>query len=103
MSELTICSGPCRPRQAWEASDGAVYLLRQLAEVSPQEALPFLASLAGIARLNHFPQARNLQETIWKQLGPVMLALGKRVSYACACACMLCVNVCQNKELHKCS
>lgn len=69
----------CRPRQAWEASDGAVYLLRQLTEVTPQQALEFLPGLAHIAALNHFPQARNLQETIWKQLGGIMLALGKRV------------------------
>ena len=39
----------------------------------------FLPVLARIARLNHFPQARNLQETIWKQLGGIMQALGKRV------------------------
>lgn len=70
----------CRPRQAWEASDGAVYLLRHLTEVMPQQALEFLPLLAHIAALNHFPQARNLQETIWKQLGAIMQALGKRVS-----------------------
>ena len=75
-----LCLMLCRPRQAWEASDGAVYLLRQLAEVVPQHAIPFLPTLADIAGLNHFPQARNLQETIWKQLGAIMLALGKRVS-----------------------
>ena len=69
----------CRPRQAWEASDGAVYLLRQLTEVMPHQAVEFLPVLAHIAGLNHFPQARNLQETIWKQLGGIMHALGKRV------------------------
>ncbi len=42
--------------------------------------------LAHIARLNHFPQARNLQETIWKQLGAIMSALGKRVRpMVCVC------------------
>ncbi|DBA94489.1 hypothetical protein WJX77_006689 [Trebouxia sp. C0004] len=70
--------GYTRPRQPWEASDGAVYLLRQLAEVEPQQVVPFLSTLAHIARLNHFPHARNLQETIWKQLGAIMSALGKR-------------------------
>ena len=70
---------PCRPRQPWEASDGAVYLLRQLVEVVPQEVTPLLPLLAHIAALKHFPQARNLQETIWKQLGPIMLILGKKV------------------------
>ena len=42
--------------------------------------MEFLPVLARIARLSHFPQARNLQETIWKQLGGIMHALGKRVS-----------------------
>lgn len=77
---VNVFSLLCRPRQAWEASDGAVYLLRHLTEVMPQQALEFLPLLAHIAALNHFPQARNLQETIWKQLGAIMLALGKRVS-----------------------
>ncbi|KAL3162831.1 hypothetical protein ABBQ32_009285 [Trebouxia sp. C0010 RCD-2024] len=70
--------GYTRPRQAWEASDGAVYLLRHLTEVVPQQTLEFLPVLARIACLNHFPQARNLQETIWKQLRGIMHALGKR-------------------------
>lgn len=48
-------------------------------EVAPQQATPLLPTLAQIAALNHFPQARNLQETIWKQLGCIMLTLGKRV------------------------
>lgn len=68
-----------RPRQPWEASDGAVYLLRHLTDVAPQQVLEFLPVLARVASLKHFPQARNLQETIWKQLGGIMQALGKRV------------------------
>lgn len=74
-----------RPRQPWEASDGAVYLLRHLIEVTPQQATPLLPTLAQIAALNHFPQTRNLQETIWKQLGCIMATLGKRVSIGTAC------------------
>ena len=48
----------------------------------PQQVTELLPVLARVARLNHFPQARNLQETIWKQLGGVMQALGKRVSFS---------------------
>lgn len=45
----------------------------------PQQAVEFLPVLAHVAGLKHFPQARNLQETIWKQLGGIMHALCKRV------------------------
>lgn len=68
-----------REKQPWEASDGAVYLLAGLAEIRPTDAAPLVPSLAEIALLNHWPQARSLQTTIWSQLPRIMKGLGKQV------------------------
>ena len=68
-----------RAKEAWEASDGAVYLLRELACVRPNAAVQFLPDLAALALLEHFPQCRTLQETIWRTLPQIAQALGKRV------------------------
>lgn len=69
-----------REKQPWEASDGAVYLLAGLAEVAPQEVPGFMLSLAEIALLDHWPQSRALQATIWRQVPRIMHGLGKQVS-----------------------
>ena len=85
-----------RDREPWEASDGAVYLLAGLAEVAPGEVLPLLPQLAELALLDHFPQARSLQATIWHQLPAVLKSLGKKVtpvhdSQTCdGCSCRNC-------------
>ena len=70
-----------RERQPWEASDGAVYLLAELADLCPEEAAALLPELAEIALLDHWPQARSLQTTIWTQLVLILEALGKKVWY----------------------
>lgn len=69
-----------REKQPWEASDGAVYLLAGLAEVAPQEVPGFMPSLAEVALLDHWPQSRALQATIWRQVPHIMHGLGKQVS-----------------------
>ncbi len=45
----------------------------------PQEVAGFLPSLAELALLDHFTQARAFQTTIWSQLPIIMAGLGKRV------------------------
>ncbi|GAB4818455.1 hypothetical protein N2152v2_005501 [Parachlorella kessleri] len=65
-----------REQQAWEASDGAVYMLRVLAEVAPQHVAQFLPTLAEVARLTHFVHAPNLQETVWRQLPAIAEGMG---------------------------
>ena len=69
-----------RDREPWEASDGAVYLLAGIAEVAPAEVPPLLPQLAELALLDHFPQARSLQTTIWHQLPAILKSLGKKVT-----------------------
>ena len=69
-----------RPKEAWEASDGAVHLLKDLAERAPEAVPEFMPKLADIAALDDFEACRSLQTTIWKQLPPIAKGLGKRVS-----------------------
>ena len=69
----------CREKEPWEATDGAVYMVRELAAVAP-EALPeFLPGLADAARLSHFAHAVHLQENIWRQLPVMAQRMGKRL------------------------
>ena len=70
-----------RPKEAWEASDGAVHLLKELAERAPEAVPEFMHKLADIAALEDFEACRSLQTTIWKQLPPIAKGLGKRVSH----------------------
>ena len=68
-----------RPKEAWEASDGAVHMLKQLAGAAPESVPEFLPELAQIAGLDGFEACRALQATIWKQLPLIAQGLGKKV------------------------
>ncbi|KAK9917751.1 hypothetical protein WJX75_007815 [Coccomyxa subellipsoidea] len=68
-----------RPKEPWEASDGAIYLLRELAQVAPETGPEFLPVLAEVASVTHFSHCRNLQETVWNELPAIAAGLGKRV------------------------
>lgn len=81
-----------RPKAPWEATDGCVYLLRELCvrfanrDQSDREdivmddniLLPLMTELADVCRLSHYPQSDDLRTTLWKQLPPIAEALGKR-------------------------
>lgn len=67
-----------RPKEPWEASDGAIYMVRELCEVSPESVAEFMPHVADLGILRHFPQADSLRETIWKQLPVMAERLGKR-------------------------
>ena len=68
-----------RPKEAWEASDGAVHMLRQLAGAAPESIPEFLPELAQIAGLDGFEAYCALQTTIWKQLPLIAQGLSKKV------------------------
>ena len=70
-----------RPKEAWEASDGAVHLLKELSERAPETVPEFMPALADLAALEDFEACRGLQTTIWKQLHPIAKGLGKRVGH----------------------
>lgn len=81
-----------RPKAPWEATDGCIYLLRELCvrfanrddsereDVVMSDAilLPLLTELADVCRLSHYPQSDDLRTTLWRQLPPIANALGKR-------------------------
>ena len=77
-----------RPKQPWEATDGCVYLIRELIETCSQPdsvqpplsddiLLPLLQEMADICRVSHFPQGDELRATLWRQLPGMMMAVGK--------------------------
>ena len=81
-----------RPKAPWEATDGCIYLLRELcvrfANIDDSERedvimndkilLPLMTELADVCRLAHYPQSDDLRTTLWRQLPPIAEALGKR-------------------------
>lgn len=80
-----------RPKAPWEATDGAIYLLRELTvlgcdkdSVNPDLVmtddmlLPLLTELADVCRVQHFPQGDDLRATLWRQLPGMAVALGKQ-------------------------
>lgn len=79
--------GFAREKEPWEASDGAVYMLRELSAVTNNggsgsgesaAVAAFLPTLAEISRLCHFSHCLTLQENIWKQLPIIARNIGKK-------------------------
>ena len=72
-----------RPREPWEASDGAARTLAELADGAAPGVVPeLLPALAEAARMDHFRRCRQLQETIWRGLPRIAAGLGKRVRHS---------------------
>jgi len=78
-----------RPRQPWEATDGCLYLIRELVEtstlpdstippLSDNVLLPLFQKVADVCRVSHFPQADDLRSTLWRNLPAMMEAVGKQ-------------------------
>ena len=81
-----------RPRQPWEATDGIIYMLRELCVrfpnvddseredvvMSDKVLLPLMTELADVSRLSHYPQSDDLRTTLWRQLPSIAEAIGKR-------------------------
>lgn len=83
--------GVTRPKAPWEATDGCVYLLRELVilgcgeentnpelTMADEMLLPLLTELADVCRVQHFPQGDDLRATLWRQLPSMARALGKQ-------------------------
>ena len=76
-----------RPKAPWEATDGSIYLLRELIHVGtiqPDLALddqttlmPILTELMDVCRVQHFPQSDDLRATLWRQLPQMAQDIGK--------------------------
>jgi hypothetical protein len=81
--------GVDRPKAPWEATDGCIYLFRELCmhssenttsgvEITDAILVPLLTELADVCRVDHFPQADELRTTLWRQLPAMAHALGKQ-------------------------
>eukprot|EP00536_Pseudo-nitzschia_multiseries_P013299 jgi/Psemu1/261270/estExt_Genewise1Plus.C_5580017 len=77
-----------RPKQPWEATDGCLYLIRELIEtcsqpdsvqppLSDETLLPLLQEVADTCRVSHFPQSDEMRATLWRQLPSMMQSIGK--------------------------
>ncbi len=74
-----------RPREPWEATDGAARALAALAAGAAPAAVPaLLPALAEAARVDHFRRCRQLQATVWRALPRIFHGLGKRARPAVA-------------------
>ena len=68
-----------RDKCEWEATDGAIYMIRELCSFCDDKVLePIIKELADVIRVNHFPQADELRATVWKQLPEMCTKLGKQ-------------------------
>eukprot|EP00210_Caulerpa_lentillifera_P009386 g8948.t1 len=67
-----------RPKEPWEVSDGAVYLLREISAISPDRILEFIPSMTELVYLCEFSHASHLHETVWKVLPIIAKNIGKR-------------------------
>ena len=68
-----------RPAEPWESSDGSIYMLRELAAVSPEDVEPFIPALAELSHLCHFTHYVTLHETLWRCLPEIADRVGKKV------------------------
>jgi hypothetical protein len=79
--------GITRPKQPWEATDGCLYLIRELIETCSEQnsvilplsddlLLPLLQEVADVCRVSHFPQGDELRATLWRQLPGMMHSVG---------------------------
>jgi len=91
-----IGCGDCqvtRPKAPWEATDGCIYLIRELCVrlctagggngngamvLTDDILLPIMQELVDVCRVQHFPQSDDLRTTLWKQLPVIANALGKQ-------------------------
>lgn len=66
-----------RSKEPWEASDGAVYLLRELAIACPDYVATQLPAAADLADVDHFAHAHKLRATLWACLPGLARRVGK--------------------------
>ena len=73
--------GITRPKAPWEATDGCIYLLRELILLDKLEddvLVPLMQEMEGVCRVKHFPQGDDVRATLWRQLPAMASALGKQ-------------------------
>lgn len=75
----TVMCGPfCREMEPWEVSDGALWLLKELAAPFPDLVCEKLPEASELASLRHFDRCHKLHETLWTTLPGIGQGVGKR-------------------------
>jgi hypothetical protein len=73
--------GFSRPKEPWELSDGAVFLLREISGL--EEMHDFVAknldNLSNLAYVDHFKHSHYLRENLFKSLRVILNNLGKKL------------------------
>lgn len=72
--------GFARTKEPWESSDGAVYLLREMAQRDGDKVLACFDMVSSISSLSHFSHHVYLKETIWKQMPLIFEGIGRERS-----------------------
>jgi hypothetical protein len=72
--------GFSRPKEAWEQSDGVIFLLREASALESMQAFVVknLEKLADLAYVDHFKHASTLKENLFKSLPQILQSLGKK-------------------------
>ncbi len=90
-------SGPCgsncsmtRDRMPWEATDGCVYMVRELFKLSSCDdektaslvgddlLHPLFVQIIDVCHVKHFPQGEDLRATLWRAIPEMANAAGKQ-------------------------
>lgn len=69
-----------RPKAPWEATDGCIFLMRELIgtmEPSDEVLLPLMQEMADVCRVKHFPHSDDMRTTLFRQLPAMARSLGK--------------------------
>jgi len=72
--------GFTRAKEPWEASDGCIYVIAELASINAEAIKPYLPQLHELARLDQtsFRHAPVLLETLFKKLPAIAKGMGKK-------------------------
>jgi len=69
-----------RAKEAWEMSDGVIFLLREVTALENMQdfAIKQLDSLSNLAYIDHFKHSNVLKENLFKSLTQIVKNLGKK-------------------------
>lgn len=67
-----------RQKEPWEASDGCVYMVRELAIYQPDLSLEFIPMLLELCRIKEFNHCYHLHESVWKCMPMIAKSIGKK-------------------------
>lgn len=72
--------GFTRPRELWELSDGAIFMLKELAQMDQHKefVLKHVEGLSNLGYIDHFKHSHVLKENLFKSVAKVAQGLGKK-------------------------